>query len=255
MQCILFPTHGAKLIVRDPCTEPGVRVAAGDGPVFWSDPAMISFRKVFPRLLAFCLLSLPLAVHAQVFGESRAGALYIGGGLGGFSEESNAQMPGANGKGAGFFGVGFRASPYVAVEAELIGWKQDFPTTAGIITAAQFSSQDARTDISTGGLGGLVKVFLPLDRVDLYAGAGLGLYSTTLKVSGTSGGGAPIKIDETDDDVGYQLLLGADVYVSRRITVGLEYRWLKLDASFEPFLAGKIDAGGQFLFATVRGHF
>jgi opacity protein-like surface antigen len=95
---------------------------------------------------------------------------------------------------------------------------------------------------------------LPLDRVDLYAGAGLGLYKTTLKVSGTAGV-IPAKIEESDDDVGYQLLLGTDVYVSRNITVGLEYRWLKLDANFEPFVAGNIDAGGQFLFATVRGHF
>jgi opacity protein-like surface antigen len=205
------------------------------------------------RLLAACLFCLPVAANAQVFGESRAGSWYIGGGLGGFSEESNSQLPGANGKGAGFFGVGFRASPYVAVEIDLIGWRQDFPTP-GTITPSPLTTADARTDLNTGGLGGVVKVYMPLDRVDLYAGAGLGLYKTTLKVSGTAGV-FPAKIEESDDDVGYQLLLGADVYVSRNITVGLEYRWLKLDANFEPFVAGNIDAGGQFLFATVRGHF
>ncbi|MEX0960520.1 MAG: outer membrane beta-barrel protein [Burkholderiales bacterium] len=211
--------------------------------------------KAFPlHVLFVILLALSTAASAQVFGESRAGSWYIGGGLGGFSEESNAQLPGANGKAAGFFGVGFRASPYVAVEADLIGWRQDFPTPNSI-APAQLATADARTDLSTGGLGGVVKLYMPLDRVDLYAGGGLGIYSTRLEVSGTSGGGARVNIEETDDDVGYQLLLGADVYVSRNFTVGLEYRWLKLDANFEPFVAGQVDAGGQFLFATVRGHF
>ncbi len=46
-----------------------------------------------------------------------------------------------------------------------------------------------------------------------------------------------------------------DVFVTRRISMGLEYRRLKLDANLGPLIPGDLDMGGNFLFATVRGHF
>lgn len=51
------------------------------------------------------------------------------------------------------------------------------------------------------------------------------------------------------------LLPGADFLVSRRIPVGVEYRKFKLEADFGGTLPGNVDTGGDFLFATVRGHF
>jgi opacity protein-like surface antigen len=48
---------------------------------------------------------------------------------------------------------------------------------------------------------------------------------------------------------------GADFFVSRRVSVGLEYRRLKLDANLGALVPGDLDMGGDFLFATVRGHF
>jgi hypothetical protein len=48
---------------------------------------------------------------------------------------------------------------------------------------------------------------------------------------------------------------GADFFVSRRVSVGLEYRRLKLDANLGDLVPGDLDMGGEFLFATVRGHF
>jgi opacity protein-like surface antigen len=201
--------------------------------------------------LASALMLLPVAAQAQSgSAERRAGNWYIGGGLGGFAEEDNARLSGQDGKFATFFGGGYRASPYVAIEADIAYWRQDF-ATPGSIT---LPNAEPRTDLNTVGAGGLVKLYLPIDSVDLYVGGGLGLYTSQLYVEGSSGG-ATTKIDEDDTNVGYQLTLGADVYVSNRISVGVEYRWLKLEANFEPLVAGKIDVGGQFLFATVRGHF
>ena len=205
-------------------------------------------------LVAVCILSLwPAAGIAQSgSSERRAGNWYIGGGLGGFAEEDNARLAEQDSEFATFFGGGYRASPHVAIEAEVSFWRQDFRTPAAF--GAVLVNPDARTDLNTAGAAGLVKLFLPLDSVDLFVGGGLGLYTTQLYVEGNNGI-ATTKIDEDDTNLGYQLALGADVYVSNRITVGLEYRWLKLEANFDPLAAGDIDVGGQFLFATVRGHF
>jgi opacity protein-like surface antigen len=190
-----------------------------------------------------CLL--PGVAGAQA-GERQAGRWYIGGGLGGFAEEDNSQITGQDAEFATFFSGGYRASPNVAVEATAMHWGQDF-ATPGTIT---LPGAEARTDLYSFGVGGQVKFFLPLDSMDLFAGAGLGLYTTNLKVKGSSS-----EIDENDTDLGIQALLGVDVFVSNRISVGLEYRWLKLDANFEPHIPGDIDVGGHFFFATVRGYF
>ncbi|MGH6631327.1 MAG: outer membrane beta-barrel protein, partial [Burkholderiales bacterium] len=178
---------------------------------------------------------------------------YIGGGLGGFSEKDNSQLSGQDAKFTTFFGGGYRASPNISVEGEVLYWKQEFDTPATIVPGV-LTTANARTDLNTSGVGALVKFYLPLDSVDLYAGGGLGLYTSTLNVRGAIGAGSA-DVDESDTNVGYQLVAGADVFVSRRISVGLEYRWIKIEANFEPFVAGNIDAGGQFLFATVRGRF
>jgi opacity protein-like surface antigen len=201
-------------------------------------------RSTFLFLLAVACL--PTGAAGAQAGERQAGRWYIGGGLGGFAEEDNAQISGQDPEFATFFSGGYRASPNVAVEATAMHWGQDF-TTPGTIT---LPGAAARTDLRTFGVGGQVKFFLPLDRLDLFAGAGLGLYTTNLKVKGSSS-----EIDENDTDLGIQGLLGVDVFVSSRISVGLEYRWLRLDANFEPHIGGAIDVGGHFFFATVRGYF
>jgi len=198
-------------------------------------------------LLLFCLLYL-VPVAAAQSGERQAGRWYIGGALGGFAEEDNSQVTGQDAEFASFFTAGYRASPNVAVEATAMHWSQDFNTPASI--SGILPGADARTDLWTFGLGAQVKFILPLDNVDLFAGAGLGLYTTNLNVEGTSA-----KIDESDTDLGIQAVLGADVFVSNRVSVGLEYRWLKLDANFQPFIADDIDVGGHFFFATIRGYF
>ena len=199
-------------------------------------------------ILAFVALVLAgFAGHAAAqAGENRAGHWYIGGGLGGFSEEDNPQITGQDAEFGSFFSGGYRASPNVAVEATAMSWTQDFATPIGTLPG-----QDPRTDLSSFGIGALVKFILPLDSVDLFAGVGLGLYATNLHVEG--GGGT--EIDETDTDLGLQAVLGADVFILRNISVGLEYRWMKLNANFEPVIADELDIGGHFFFATVRGYF
>ena len=79
----------------------------------------------------------------------------------------------------------------------------------------------------------------------------LGVYSSQLRVDAL-----PDDIQQEDtNNIGYQALVGVDFFVSRYISVGVEYRKFKLDADFGATIPGKIDVGGDLLFATVRGHF
>ncbi|MEO8164840.1 MAG: outer membrane beta-barrel protein, partial [Betaproteobacteria bacterium] len=91
---------------------------------------------------------------------------------------------------------------------------------------------------------------LPMDRLEFYGGAGVGVYSTSLRVKESS-----FNSERDDTGVGVQGLIGAEYFLSRNISIGLEYRKFKLRADLEPTIPGKIDVGGDFVFATVRGHF
>ena len=95
-----------------------------------------------------------------------------------------------------------------------------------------------------------MKFILPLDRVEIYAGGGLGVYTSRIRTETAFG-----DIGRDDTDIGYQALAGLDVFVSRRVSLGLEYRKFTLDANFGPTIPGKLEVGGDFFFATVRGYF
>lgn len=192
-------------------------------------------------------ISLPLTARAHtvgMFAPDRVGRWYGGGGLGGFSEESNSELRNEDGRFGNFISGGYRLGSWIALEADgLISLQEvDAPLT---ITAPT-----SRTDLTTAGIGAVVKFILPLDRVEIYAGGGLGVYTSQIRTETAIG-----DIERDDTDIGYQALVGLDVFVSRRISVGLEYRKFKLDANFGPTIPGKLDVGGDFFLATVRGHF
>lgn len=196
---------------------------------------------LIPLTLSFAIAS---GVRAEMFAPERVGNWYLGGGFGGFGEESNDQLPNADGQFGLFFSGGYRLSPHVALEIDGLFSHQGFDTPA-------FAGGARKSDLFTNGVGGVVKFILPLDRVELYAGGGLGVYTSRIEIDGTS-----VEDNEDDTNIGYQALIGADFYVSRRISVGVEYRKFKLEADFGGTLpGGKLDTGGDFLFATVRGHF
>ncbi len=207
-----------------------------------------------PLVLAV-LAILPLHAEAQVrmFEPERVGHWYMSGAVGAFSEESNSQLVNQEGQFGLAISGGYRLTPHVALEIDgLFAFQRiDTPST---IPPSALGSPDSRADLYSGGIGGLVKFILPLDRVELYVGGGLGIYTTTLLVEG-SVLGVHTELTENDTDVGFQAVAGADFFVSRRLSLGLEYRRLKLDANFGALIPGELDMGGDFLFATVRGHF
>lgn len=192
-------------------------------------------------------VSLPLTARAEgagMFAPDRVGRWYGGGGLGGFSEESNFQLGNEDGRFGNFISGGYRLGSWIALEADgLISLQEvDAPSTIFAPTS--------RTDLTTAGIGAVVKFILPMDRVEIYAGGGLGVYTSRIRTETAIG-----DIERDDTDIGYQALAGLDVFVSRRVSLGLEYRKFKLDANFGPTIPGKLEVGGDFFFATVRGHF
>ena len=207
------------------------------------------------HLVLVLVAVVPMHALAQVrmFEPERVGHWYLSGGVGAFSEETNSQL--VNPK--GYFGLtvsgGYRLTPHIALEIDGLFASQHIDTPATIPGSAR-GTPEGRASLYSGGVGGLVKFILPLDRVELYLGGGLGVYTTTLMVEGELLG-AHTELTENDTNVGFQAVAGADFFVSRRISLGLEYRRLKLDANIGVLIPGDLEMGGDFVFATVRGHF
>lgn len=215
-------------------------------------------RSIRNRLCCLAILfsGLPLnALADSTQGMSvadRVGHWYIYGGAGGFMEDSNPQLNNQSGQFGLSLGGGYRLTRNIALEADMLYSKQDIDTPASVVGA--LPGVEGRSQLHNAGLGGVVKFILPFDRVELYAGGGLGVYTTTFHAEGNAFGGTTT-LEDNDRNVGYQGILGADFYLIRSISVGLEYRKLKLDANLGPITSGKIDAGGDFVLLTVRGHF
>lgn len=204
-------------------------------------------RRSLPALVVAVFALSPLMAAAQsgtMFAPDRVGHWYLGGGVGGYWEDSNNQLQHQDGQLGGFFSGGYRLSPNIALEIDGLSSYQRLDTPPGV------SSSNTRSRLTSSGVGGVVKFILPMDRVELYAGGGAGIYSTSLWVKNSQ-----FDSEADDTNVGYQGMVGADYYVSRSFSIGLEYRKFKLKADLDPQIPGKIDAGGDFLFATFRGHF
>lgn len=204
-------------------------------------------RKCWPALAVAVFAMSPLMAAAQsgtMFAPDRVGHWYLGGGVGGYWEDSNSQLQHQDGQLGGFFSGGYRLSPNIALEIDGLSSYQRLDRPPAV------SSSEARSRLTSSGVGGVVKFILPMDRVELYAGGGVGIYSTSLWVKHSQ-----FDSEADDTNVGYQGMIGADYYLTRSFSIGLEYRKFKLEANLDPAIPGKIDAGGDFLFATFRGHF
>jgi hypothetical protein len=196
----------------------------------------MSMQNRWGRLVLAVVAAIPMCCHAQanMFEPERVGRWYFSAAAGAIKDETNSQLVNLDGQFGLAIGAGYRLTPHVALQSEGLFASQrvDTPSTIdGLALGA-----DGGANIYTRGVGGLVKFILPLNRVELFVGGGLGIYNTSLLTDG-----------------GFQAVAGADFFVSRHVSVGLEYRRLKFDAIFGSLVPG-IDLGGDFLFATVRGH-
>ena len=201
-------------------------------------------RSAWVLLAVIGVSPVPSFAQGGLFAPERVGRWYLGGGVGGFSEESERQLRNQSAQVANFFGGGYRLSRHVAFEIDGLFYNQRIDTPPAV------SSSRTRSRLYSGGPGGVVKLILPMERLELYAGAGVGVFNTTLRDNESS-----FRSEEDDTGIGVQGLLGAEYFLSRNISVGMEYRRVKLSAELDPSIPGKIDVGGDFLLVTVRGHF
>lgn len=192
---------------------------------------MMQIRKLLSRIAFTAVAMIPVCGHTQlqIFEPERVGRWYLSGAGGGFKQDTASTVVDYHGQYGLAIGAGYRLRPHLGLEIDGLFASQRVEIDTSVV------STDGSANLT--GVGGLVKLILPLDRVELYVGGGLGIYSTTLW-----------------SDVGLQAVAGLDLFLSRHLSLGVEYRRLKLD-TFLGALVPDFDLGGNFVFATVKGHF
>ncbi|HEY5996135.1 MAG TPA: porin family protein [Candidatus Deferrimicrobiaceae bacterium] len=161
--------------------------------------------KTMLRIAAFALL-------ATVFPAPAANAEgnYVVAKGGFYTPDSN----GLDGYGSGFAGeaaVGHEFARNLAGEVGVGYIKADKSATSGKLSAVPVT------------VTALAK--LPLDVVELYAGAGLGVYNAKFEETGIP--------SSSDTAFGYHLTAGGRADLSRQLFVGAEFRYLWAKATFD----------------------
>lgn len=198
-----------------------------------------------------CVVAVFFAGTAALAHAGTDDAWYGGIGAGVFEpKESPGQLTNGDGEGALMFDLGYRKSRYLRFELDATFAEQDVDTPAGV-TAGLFSAVRPRSDLTTVGLGGLVKVGYPVGPIEPYAGLGAGIYFSQLTVSGSLLGESKTH-EEDDTGLGQQLLAGMDVHMNDHLSIGAEFRRVYLKAGFGALTNGKVDVGGDSVLLTVR---
>ena len=165
-------------------------------------------------------------------------------------KEAPGQLTNGDGEGALMFDLGYRKSRYLRFEMDATFTGQDVDTPAGV-AAGLFSTVRPRSDLTTVGLGAVVKLGYPFGWIEPYAGLGAGVYFSQLTVSGSLLGVSETH-EEDDTNLGQQLLAGIDVHMNDHLAIGAEFRRVYLKASFGALTNGKVDVGGDSVLLTVR---
>jgi len=111
-----------------------------------------------------------------------------------------------------------------------------------------------RAHIYVDGIGARIKLFYPAGRLEPFVGLGVGYYRSVISDLGTTSRlFLPSElVKRSDRDVGVQYDAGIDYVVSPRSSLGVEYRWLSLEANFGPEFGGPTRVGGGMLLVTYR---
>lgn len=109
---------------------------------------------------------------------------------------------------------GRRINPNLALELG-IGWYK-----------TEWDDSDIDAEVSVVPVTATVKGILPLmnDRLDLFAGAGVGYYFAEAEVEGS---------DDSGSAFGYHLLVGADYKLTNAVAIGAEARWFWTEPEFD----------------------
>ena len=223
-----------------------------------------SRRECAAMLLALGMLIAPhAAAQPADASSSNVGRFYAFGGFAVFAPDKDGQLRGQQGNLANVIaGGGLRASQLFSIEAGLLGFGQKLDTPAATTPpGGTFQPGSLNTRMGTLGVNLTAKLQFAMDRLEPYFGAGVGMYSTWIRTTSEAvgctqncGDTGP-RITANSRDAGYHALVGADYHITQKDVVGVEFRQLWLDASFDEVGMGKVKAGGSLLWMGYRRYF
>lgn len=203
------------------------------------------------RALATALLLGAAGATAQPLAEAtQASPYYFHLGLGGYLPDTNGQLSNQQGHYSLQLGGGRRITPNFAWEMDLTTYQQGLDTP-GTITAPVFGTKDPRSTLSTTGIAGTAMLIQPFEALEIHAGLGLGLYTVRFKTTGQQFG-VPVQLTRDQNSLGWHATAGMSLKVANQLRVGLDYRQLKVQASFGDVAPGNIEAGGGAWFLLLR---
>ncbi len=215
-------------------------------------------------LLALGMLIAPhAAAQPADASSSNVGRFYAFGGLAVFAPDKDGQLRNQQGNLANVIaGGGLRASQLFSIEAGLLAFGQKLDTPAATTPpGGTFQPGSLSTRMGTLGVNLTAKLQFAMDRLEPYFGAGVGIYSTRIRTTSEAvgcvqncGDTGP-RITANSRDAGYHALVGADYHITQKDVVGVEFRQLWLDASFDEVGMGKVKAGGSLLWMGYRRYF
>jgi len=213
----------------------------------------LACRALVTAFVALASLGAEALAQTEAGVQERIGKGYFHFAAGAVHPDSDSQLKNPSGQYALAVGGGFRQSKYFAWETEFVGFLQRFDTPASV-GPPLFGTISGRSTLDTEGLAGTAKLLYPHGSVEPYAGAGIGLYRTTLTITGQQFG-LPAELSEDSIDPGIHVVAGADFHLSERSSLAIELRKLWLDAGFGSGVTGTVKVGGSMLLAAYRRRF
>lgn len=189
---------------------------------------------------------LALCVVAPVVQAQDNGQMYFAAGR--FSPANNSQFTNPRGTFGAAVGGGGRFSPRLSWDVDLSFSRFSVDLPAGF-------SGTPRATVETWGLGGIIKATLPLGPFEPYAGAGAGVYSSTLTARRPTSLTTNEDVKRNDEQIGVLFVAGIDLRTSPKGAIGFQWRKLDTKMQFAPEVAGKVNVGGSFGLLHLRANF
>jgi hypothetical protein len=180
-------------------------------------------------------------------------------GAGRFQPDTGGALQNREGDGGFELGFGTGFAPGWGWDASFMVFSQDVDTPAGLRNGGFLVRTDPRADVVTNGFVGQLRYATRIWRLEPFAAIGAGWYRSELHITrssiATSFSLGDASIKKKDSDIGTHLLLGAELRLGTRWSLGWQQRWLSLQASFGPEVPGSVDVGGKLRFITSRWTF
>lgn len=137
------------------------------------------------------------------------------------------------------------------IDLLLVSRKYDTPAT---VSGGPFTVVSDDMTVDTFGITVNLRFKFPAGSFVWYAGAGTGVYFSKLTLTASTLG-LPGTHEEKSNDFGYAYYWGMMFNISNQNYLGVEYRYLSLEASFSPVTTSSHEVGGELLFLTYTFRF